>query len=75
MITHSKFWVSGSRALAPPTGQSWTRVHVCHVWPIHPIYTIQVSLESLGRAEFNAPYDVILRHDGFSAILDFSKNL
>ena len=41
--------------------------------PIVPIFTNQVSLDSLNQAEFN--YDVILRHDGFSAILVYVKNL
>ena len=72
---HSKFEVASPWALAPPTGQSWTCIHVYNFWPIHPIFTNKVSLESLGQAEFNAPYDVILRHDGFSAILVYVKNL
>ena len=28
MIPHSNFGVAGSRAVAPPTGQSWTCIHV-----------------------------------------------
>ena len=72
---HSKFEVAIPWALAPPTGQSWTCIHVYNFWPIHPIFTTKVSLESLGQAEFNAPYDVILRHDKLSAILVYVKNL
>ena len=36
--------------------------------------TDKASLESLGQAEFNAPYDVILRQDRFSAILVYVQN-
>ena len=71
----SKFEVASPWALAPPIGQSWTCIHVNNFWPIHPILTNKVSLESLGQAEFNAPYDVILRQDRFSAILVYVQNL
>ena len=74
MIHVTKFHVGTSYTLAPPTGQSWTWVHARNFWPVAPIFENQVSLESLGQAEFNAPYDVIFRHDRFSAILDFVKN-
>ena len=37
--------------------------------------TSNVSLESLGQAEFNAPYDVVFRREGFSAVLVYVKNL
>ena len=37
--------------------------------------TNQVSLDLLNQAEFNAPYDVLLRHDGFSAILVYVQKL
>ena len=50
---HSKFEVASPWALAPPIGQSWTCIHVNNFWPIHPIFTNKVSLESLGQAEFN----------------------
>ena len=73
MIPHSKFEVTSSWALAPPTGQSWTCIHVYNFWPIHPIFPNMVSLESL--AEFNAAYVAIFRHDAFSAILVYVKNL
>ena len=36
---HSIFEVASSQALVPPTGQSWTCIHVHNFWPIHPIFT------------------------------------
>ena len=65
----SKFEVASPTALAPPTGQSSTCIHVYNFQPIHPIFTNQISLDFLGQAEFNAPYVVVSCHDGFSAIL------
>ena len=70
----SQFQVASPTDLAPPTGQSCTCIHVYNLQPIHPIFTNQVSLESLVQAKFNTPYDVILRHDGFSAILVYVQN-
>ena len=70
-----KFEVASSSALAPPTGQSWTCIHVYNFRPIHPIFTNKVSLDSLIQAEFNALYVVDLRHAGFSTILVYVKNL
>jgi hypothetical protein len=55
----SQCQVANPTALAPPTGQSCTCIHVYNFRPIHPIFTNQVSLDSLNQAEFNAPYDVI----------------
>ena len=74
MIHVTKFHVGTSNPLAPPTGQSWTCVYARNFWPVCPIFKNQVVLDSLDLPEFNAPYDVIFRHDGFSAILDFIKN-
>ena len=71
---HSKYEVASLWTLAPPIGQSWTCIHVNNFWPIHPMLTDKASLESLGQAEFNAPYDVILRQDRFSAILVYVQN-
>ena len=71
----SKFEVASPTALAPATGQSSTCINVYNFRPIHRIFTDKISLDSLGQAEFNAPYPVILRHDGFSAILFYVKNL
>ena len=71
----SQCQVASPTALAPPTGQSCTCVHVYNFWPIHPIFTNKVSLDSLVQAKFNAPYDVVLCHDRFSAILVYVKNL
>ena len=71
---HSKYEVASLWTLAPPIGQSWTCIHVNNFWPIHPLLTDKASLESLGQAEFNAPYDVILRQDRFSAILVYVQN-
>ena len=71
----SEFEVAGSSALAPPTSQSWTCIHFYNFRPIHPILTNKVSFDSLSQAEFNAPYVVVLHHDGFSAILVYVKNL
>ena len=51
--------VASPTALAPPTGQSWTCIHVHNFRPIRPIFTNQVSLDSLNQAQFNTPYDVI----------------
>ena len=51
--------VASPTALAPPTGQSWACIHVHNFWPIRPIFTNQVSLDSLNQAQFNKPYDVI----------------
>ena len=55
----SKFEVASPTALAPPTGQSSTCIHVYNFRPIHPIFTNKISLDSLGQAEFNAPYIVV----------------
>ena len=74
MIHVTKFHVGTSNPLAPPTGQSWTCVHARNFWTLGPIFKNQVSLESLDQPELNAPCDVIFRHDGFPAILDFVKN-
>ena len=71
----SQSQVASPTALAPPTGQSWTCIHVHNFRPIRPIFTNKGSLEALVQAEFKAPYDVILRYDGFSAILVYVKNL
>ena len=71
----SQFQVANPTALAPPTGQSCTCIHVYNFRPIHPIFPNQISLDSLNQAKFNAPYDVVLRHDRFSAILVYVKNL
>ena len=51
--------VASPTALAPPTGQSWACIHVHNFWPIRPIFTNQVSLDSLNQAQFNTSYDVI----------------
>ena len=32
-------------------------------------------METLGQANINSPFVVVLRHDGFSVILVFIKNL
>jgi hypothetical protein len=47
MNPHSKFVVASSWSLAPATGQICTYIHVYNFWPIHPIFKIKVSLESL----------------------------
>ena len=49
IIAHSYFGIAGSSALAPPTGASCTCIHVYNFWPIHPIFTKNVSLESLDQ--------------------------
>ena len=74
LINVTKCHVGTSYALAPPTGQSWMCVHARNFWVVGPIFKNQVSLDSLDLPEFNAPYDVIFRHDGFPAILDFIIN-
>ena len=71
----SQFQVASPTALAPPTGQICTCIHVYNFRPIHPIFTNQALLDSLNQAEFNAPYDVILPHDGFSAICVYVENI
>ena len=71
----SQFQVATSTALAPPTGQSCTCIHVYNFRPIHPILTNKISFDSLGQAEFNASYVVVSRHDGLSAILIYVKKL
>ena len=43
---HNKLEVASSWALVPPIGSSWTCIHVYNFWPIHPIFTNKVSLES-----------------------------
>ena len=55
----SQSQVASPTALAPPTGQSWACIHVHNFRPILPIFTNQVSLDSLNQAQFNTPYDVI----------------
>ena len=55
----SQSQVASPTALAPPTGQSWTCIHVHNFRPIRPIFTNQVSLDSMNQAQFNKPYDVI----------------
>ena len=65
----SKFEFAIPWALAPPTGQTWTCIHVYNFLPIHPIVTNRYYW-NLWAKQF---YDVIFRHDGFSAILVYQK--
>ena len=75
IIDHSKFEVSNSMSLAPPTVQSCTHVYVNNFWTVCPRNKILSSTNSLAQADSIAPYDVIFRHENFSAILNFTKNL
>ena len=67
--------VASPYPLAPPTGQSLKYVYARNFWTVRPKFTSKVPLESLDHAESNTPYDVMMRRDRFSAILDFVKNL
>ena len=62
-------------SLAPPTRHSLKCIQVYNFGLVAPNFTNEVPLESLDQDKFNAPYDVNLRRIGFSAILNFIKNL
>ena len=74
-FVHSKFGVSNSIPLAPPAVQSCTYVYVNNFWTVRVRNKILFSSDSLAHDESIAPYDVIFRHENFSAILNFLKNL
>ena len=53
-----------SRALAPPTDQSWTCINVIYFWPVYQFFTNKVSLDpSSTMTSFSATLD--FRHVGF----------
>ena len=66
-------FMDNSNSLAPPAGQSCKYITCCNFWTVGRNFKNLVSLESLGQAESNAPYDVIFRLESFSAILNFVK--
>ena len=72
---HSKFGVSKSLPLAPPSVQSCTHVYANNFWTRWARNKIIFFSDSLAQADSIAPYDVIFRHENFSAILNFPKNL
>ena len=74
-INFCKFHTSSMHTLAPSTGQSCTHVSANNFWLIWSKFTSLVPLDSLDQADSNAPYDVTMRHDRFSAILNFIKKL
>ena len=74
MCNVTKLHVGSKHSIAPPTGQSSRYICACNSWTVSPIFKNKVPLESLDHREFNAPYDVIMRHDRFSAILENVKS-
>ena len=74
MFNFTQLHVANKHALAPPTGQSFRYICAHNFWPVGPIFKNKVPLDSLDHADFNAPYDVIMRHNRFSAIFDFVES-
>ena len=74
MFNFTQLHVANKHALAPPTGQSFRYICAHNFWPVGPIFNNKVPLDSLDHADFNAPYDVIMRHNWFSAIFDFVES-
>ena len=74
MFNFTQLHVATKHALAPPTGQSFSYICAHNFWPVGPIFKNKVQLDSLDHADFNAPYDVIMRHNRFSAIFDFVES-
>ena len=74
MFNFTELHVGSKHALAPPTGQvSGTFVHITFD-AVGTIFKNKVPLDSLDHADFNAPYDIIMRHKRFSAIFDFVES-
>ena len=74
MFNSTQLHVANKHALAPPMGQSFRYICAHNFWPVGPIFKNKVPLDSLDHADFNAPYDVIMRHNRFSAIFDFVES-
>ena len=67
--------MSKSFPLAPPTVQSFTHVSANNFWTTRARNKILFSSDFWAQGDSIAPYDVIFRHNNFSAILNFPKNL